>query len=192
MKAKAWMSIEGYSLVKAAICAFGAALCIASPEIIGGNDFGAFIIMGVLFLGLSLAVVVTLSVALFRREWRFATALLLVYFASLFLFSKIGYSIHNEARWVLVGSRYRENVLHQQVEAGEFQHVEWDGWGGLGAGDTTAYLVFDPRDSLRAELRDHDYGKFTGIPCGASQVHRFASHWYAVTLYTDTDWKNCA
>jgi hypothetical protein len=58
----------------------------------------------------------------------------------------------------------KAEVLAQPSVTGELKHIEWDGWGCAGQ-DTTAYLVFDPTDSLSAAAREHRPGKFNGIPC---------------------------
>jgi hypothetical protein len=71
------------------------------------------------------------------------------------------------------------------------KHIEWDAWGFPGAGYTTVYLVFDPNDSLSAAAKNDSNGKFSGIPCGVSPVHKLESHYYSVILYTDTDWSHC-
>jgi hypothetical protein len=56
---------------------------------------------------------------------------------------------------------YKREVLAQSGgTAGELKHVEWDGWGFSGAGDTTVYLVYDPTDSLSAAAKSHQPGKF--------------------------------
>jgi hypothetical protein len=90
----------------------------------------------------------------------------------------------------LIWSRdYKAEVLAQKDSArGELKHVEWDGSGFPGAGDTTVYLVFDPTDALSAAAKSHRPGKFNGIPCEVSLVHRLESHWYAVRFYTDEWW----
>jgi hypothetical protein len=56
--------------------------------------------------------------------------------------------VKNEARWLLSSRHYKSEVYAQLAPTrGEFKHIEWDGWGWAGQ-DTTAYLVFDPADSL--------------------------------------------
>jgi hypothetical protein len=74
---------------------------------------------------------------------------------------------------------------------GELRHIEWDGWGGFGAGDTVVYLVFDPDDSLAEPAHKHLSGKFKGIPCDVPKVHRLERNWYTVLYYTDYEWSNC-
>jgi len=80
---------------------------------------------------------------------------------------------------------YKAEVLAQRDSAtGELKHIEWDGWGFAGAGDTTVYLVFDPTDALSAAAQSHQPGKFGGLPCEVPFVRRLQSRWYAVRFYT--------
>jgi hypothetical protein len=60
------------------------------------------------------------------------------------------YSIRSAAKWFMWSQSYKREVLAQSGgTAGELKHIEWDGWGFPGAGDTTVYLVYDPTDSSR-------------------------------------------
>lgn len=98
-------------------------------------------------------------------------------------------AIRETARWLVWSHDYKAEVLGQPASSnGELKHIEWDGWGFPGAGDTTVYLVFDPTDTLSAAARGHRPGKFNGIPCEVPLVHRLESHWYAVLFYTDEWW----
>jgi hypothetical protein len=99
------------------------------------------------------------------------------------------YSIRSATKWFMWSQRYKREVLAQSGEtAGELKHIEWDGWGFPGAGDTTVYLVYDPTDSLSAPAKSHQPGKFVGIPCTVPLVSRLESEWYAVRFYTDEWW----
>jgi energy-coupling factor transporter transmembrane protein EcfT len=102
----------------------------------------------------------------------------------------VNYSaVRSAARWFLWSHRYKAEVLAQPDSAnGEFKHIEWDGWGFPGAGDTWVYLVFDPTDSLAAAAKNPQPGKFSGIPCRVPLVSRLESRWYAVVFYTDEYW----
>jgi hypothetical protein len=52
-------------------------------------------------------------------------------------------------RWLLWSQRLKAEVLAQPTPAnGELKHIEWDSSGGTPVGDWTAYIVFDPTDSL--------------------------------------------
>lgn len=100
--------------------------------------------------------------------------------------------VRTTARWLLWSGDYKSTVLVQPAAMnGELKHIEWDGWGFPGAGDTTVYLVFDPRDALASAARDHQPGRFIGIPCEVPDVRRLESHWYTVLFYTDQSWEQC-
>lgn len=99
------------------------------------------------------------------------------------------YSIRTATKWFMWSQRYKSEVLAQSGgTAGELKHIEWDGWGFPGAGDTTVYLVFDSTDSLSVATANHGHGKFNGIPCEVAQVNQLESHWYTVEFYTDEFW----
>ena len=94
-------------------------------------------------------------------------------------------------RWLLFARNYKAQVIAQQVPAnGELKHVEWDGWGGMAVGDWTAYVVFDPTDSLSVAAKSNSLGEFKGIPCSVDDVRRLESHWYSVTLSMNEFWGN--
>lgn len=98
-------------------------------------------------------------------------------------------AIRGISRWLIWSHDYKVEVLAQPAPAnGELKHIEWDGWGFPGAGDTTVYLVFDPTDSLSEAARSHRPGRFNGIPCEVPLVRRLESHWYTVLFYTDEWW----
>jgi hypothetical protein len=116
----------------------------------------------------------------------------IIYIAISFAMLRNSYEIRSVSRWLLYSGRYKAEVLAlPEPSPKEFRHIEFDGWGGIGAGDTTAYLVFDPDDSLSTAAKNHVPGKFLGIPCEVVRVRRFESHWYSVLFYTDTDWDHC-
>jgi hypothetical protein len=99
------------------------------------------------------------------------------------------FSIRNRIRWAVSSRTYKSAVLAEPNPAiGELKHIEWDGWGGFGAGDTTAYLVFDPTDSLAPAAKNYESGKFNGIPCAVPSVSRLERQWYVVVFYTDESW----
>lgn len=116
----------------------------------------------------------------------------LIYFVISFAMLRNSYEIRSVSHWLLYSGRYKAEVLSLPEPTEEFRHIEFDGWGGMGAGDTTAYLVFDPDDSLASAAKNRLPGKFRGIPCEVVRVRRFESHWYSVLFYTDTDWNHCA
>jgi hypothetical protein len=99
------------------------------------------------------------------------------------------FGVRTTVRWLLWSKDYKAEVAKQPNSAdGALKHIEWDGWGFPGAGDTVAYLVFDPNDSLSTAAASHSSGKFSGIPCEVLSVRRLESHYYSVLFYTDTDW----
>src|SRR5258708_274076 len=68
------------------------------------------------------------------------------------------------------------------------KHSEWEssGWGPVGP--TFVYLVFDPTDSLSVAAKNHQPGRYSGIPCEVAHIQRLESHLYAVTFYTEEIW----
>lgn len=112
--------------------------------------------------------------------------------AMFLLAGKYDFAIRTTTRWLIWSRDYKAEVLTQPRSInGDFKHVEWDGWGFAGAGDTTVYLVFDPSDSLSAAAKNHQAGKFDGIPCPVPAVNQLENHWYTVLFYTDEDWNHC-
>jgi hypothetical protein len=100
-------------------------------------------------------------------------------------------TVHSAARWLIWSRGYKSQVLSQPALAnGELKHIEWDGCGWAGQ-NTTVFLVFDPMDSLSAAARNHQPGKFNGIPCEVFLVRRLESHWYTAQLYTNEHWRQC-
>jgi hypothetical protein len=129
-----------------------------------------------------------------RRKtlWLAAAIGVLVIAASLVITAAVAwqfYSIRSATKWFMWSQRYKREVLAQSGgTAGELKHIEWDGWGFPGAGDTTVYLVYDPTDSLSAAAKSRQPGKFVGIPCAVPLVSRLEREWYAVRFYTDEWW----
>jgi hypothetical protein len=140
------------------------------------------------------SVVVLLSLVIRkRREQRITTVAVLIAYVAVtaLLFMNSG-RLRSPLRWSLWSQRYKAELLAQPEPAnGTLRHVEADGWGGLGAGDTVAYLVFDPTGSLSMAAEKHSSGKFRGLPCEVPQVNRVESNWFSVVFYTDTDWEHC-
>jgi hypothetical protein len=77
--------------------------------------------------------------------------------------------IHWTTRWFLWSKKYKAEVAAQPAATQGLRHIEWDGWGFPGAGDTVVYLVFDPNDSL---LSTDSSRRFAGIPCEVPRVRR--------------------
>jgi hypothetical protein len=154
------------------------------------SDALLYFLLAVLIGTLLLVVLLSSAVARQRRLCLSILSVFVVYSIFSFALLKVHYTIRNAARWTLFSSRYKSDVLAQPVPAnGELKHIEWDGWGFPGAGDTTVYLVFDPTDNLAAAAKSHQPGKFDGIPCRVPLVSRMQRHWYAVLFYTDEFWR---
>ncbi len=99
---------------------------------------------------------------------------------------------HSKARWIVKASEYKARVMSEPLgHDASLRHVEWDGWGFPGAGDTVLYLVFDPNEQLLPASKTGMPGKYPGIPCEVVRVRRLERNWYIVRFYTEQDWKNC-
>jgi hypothetical protein len=109
---------------------------------------------------------------------------------SLFLYNRgHPFELHETARWLASSHDYEKEVLAQPISAkGELRHIEWDASGFAGVANNTVYLVFDPADTLSTAAKNHQPGKFNGIPCEVRCIRRLESHWYAVLFYTDEYW----
>jgi hypothetical protein len=95
------------------------------------------------------------------------------------------------ARWLLWSRDYKSKVLSQpSSSSGDLKHIEWDGWGWAGM-NTAVYLVFDPTDSLSPVAKNHQSGRFSGVPCEVFRVRRLENQWYTAQLYTGENWSNC-
>jgi hypothetical protein len=102
------------------------------------------------------------------------------------------FELHETARWLVWSHEYKREVLAQGASAnGDLKYIEWDATGFAGVANNTVYLVFDPTDTLSAAAKNHQAGKFNGIPCEVRLVRRLESHWYAVLFYTDQTWNQC-
>jgi hypothetical protein len=154
------------------------------------SPYSGFLCLFLIAPVVCLTFVVLLVVAAFRKRSHQFLSL----FASLLVFLGIsGALLKNEkilrdhGRWLLESRQLKAEVLSQPSADGEFKHMEWEATGFAGVANNTAYLVFDPADSLTA----HSTGEFTGIPCKVPSVDRLEHHWYSVRFYTDEDWSDC-
>ena len=131
-----------------------------------------------------------------RKAWNYMPhwlqiILLLVVMVGGVLVVIFAQDMKTDARWLLSSGRYKSEVLAQPMPGdGEFKHLEWDAWGWATI-DTTAYLVFDPSNSLSRAASTHESGKFAGISCEVPNVRRLESQWYLVTFYTNQQWGRC-
>ena len=138
-----------------------------------------------------ICLVLLLTAAIRKRSRQFLSTLLtlVAFLAVSAALLKNGSTLRPSIRWLLWSHRFKAEVMAQQSPSNaELKHIEWDGWGFSGVGDTTVYLVFDPTDSLAVAAKSHQPGKFQGIPCRVPRVRRLESEWYAVLFYTDERW----
>jgi hypothetical protein len=167
------------------------AMIVLLPKMIFGNDIGRFLMTVVVaaIVGLILLLIV---VRMIRRQSLSVLLMLAIFCAvSWFLFG-ISDDVRMTGRWLVHSKAYKSEVLAQSgPPTGELKHVEWDGWGFAGSGETIVYLVFDPNDSLAVAATNRSPGKFSGIPCEVLDVRRLENHWYSVHFYTDTAWDHC-
>jgi hypothetical protein len=165
-------------------------LILFLPIVIFGSDI---VEMLYLFVAIPSISVISLVVAVRKKGVRLAVlSMLFVYLAiSLGLF-KNAREVRTITRWFFWSKHYKAEVLAQPDSPnGALRHIEWDGWGFPGAGNTVVYLVFDPSDSLWTAARSRSPGKFNGIPCEVYRVRRLESHYYSILFYTGTDWGHC-
>jgi len=153
-------------------------------------------IVGTLYLFVAVPVIsLILMVVAIRKKGlrRLAVfSMLVAYWATSWGLLMNSRDLRTTTRWLLWSNDYKTKVLAQPDSAnGGLKHIEWDGWGFPGAGDTVVYLVFDPNDSLSTAAKSHSSGKFSGIPCEVPRVRRLESRYYSVLFYTDTDWGHC-
>lgn len=131
-----------------------------------------------------------------RRQLRAILATLAVLWAIAvcsFLYNREHpFAIRETARWLIWSHEYKEQVLAQPASPnGDLKHVEWDASGFAGVANNTAYLVFDPADTLSAVAKNNQTAKFNGVPCQVRTIRRLENHWYAVLFYTDQTWGEC-
>ena|SRR5690348_3467580 len=172
------------------------ALVVFLPIVAFGFNLGqilyTFVVLPIVGL-LLLVIAIVIACSGKRLQGLALLSLLAVYCVVSWGLFKHSMKLHTEARWLLSSKEYKPEVLAQPVsEHGELKHIEWDSWG-WGGTVTTAYLVFDPNDSLYSAVTSHSPTvKIRGMLCGVSRVDRLQSHWYSVVFYTDTGWDDCA
>ncbi len=130
-----------------------------------------------------------------RQLLRIVTTLAMLWAiaVSLFLYNRqYPFEIRETARWLVSSSEYKQEVLVQPTSVnGDLKHIEWDASGFAGVANDTAYLVFDPADTLSVGIKSHQFAKSNGAPCDVRAIRRLESHWYAVLFYTDQVWEQC-
>jgi hypothetical protein len=153
--------------------------------VFAGSDAGA-----VLCFGIALVSALSLLVFAVTRKGRQRVTAFVVVLAYLLvpILLLSNYSlVRDHVRWLFLSGGYKARVLAQAPNE-QLKHVEWDNWGFAGVGDTTAFLVFDPADSLAGASKALPPVKAGGLPCEVVRVRRLDRLWYAVLFYTDTYW----
>ncbi len=153
--------------------------------VFAGSDLGA-----VLCFGVTLVTALALFVFGVTRKGRrrvIAFLVLIVYLGVPILLLSNYSLVRDHARWFFLSGGYKAKVLAQAPNE-QLKHVEWDGWGFAGVGDTTAFLVFDPIDSLAGASEALPPVRAAGLPCEVVRVRRLDRQWYAVLFYTDSYW----
>ncbi len=144
---------------------------------------------------LLLLALVLLVFLIFRRTRRRAAELLLatVVFVGVTMLGLLyQQTLRPAVRWAFLSQQFKTQVLNQSNDpSGDFKHIEWDGWGGGPVGDWTAYVVFDPTNSLQTEAGHEHPGKIQGIPCDVLSIQRLEPRWYSVTLEMNEWWDQC-
>ena len=106
--------------------------------------------------------------------------------------SRFDATLRPTVRWAFFSPRFKTQVLRQTDQpSGSLKHVEWDDWGGAPVGDWTAYVVFDPADSLKGVTGRLHPGVVRGIPCDVLRIQRLEPRWYSVTLEVNEWWDQC-
>ena len=99
-------------------------------------------------------------------------------------------SVRTNVRWAVRSQHYKREVDALPLPAdGYLKHVEWDGWGFPGAGNTVVYLVHDPSNGLAAAAASKTSGRFVGLPRDVYRVRQLERNWYTVHFYTETTWE---
>jgi hypothetical protein len=172
-------------LRRIAICVVASLSLFVLSLVFAGSDLGA-----VLCLGVALASALSLFVFGVTKKGRqrvIAFLGLMVYlWVPVLLLSNYSL-VRDHVRWFFLSGAYKARVLAQAPNE-QLKHVEWDGWGFAGVGDTMEFLVFDPADSLAGASEALPPVKAHGLPCEVVRVRRLDRQWYAVLFYTDTYW----
>ncbi len=172
--------------------AIGALIFFLPVIFYGGDSDGLYFLFALLISFIFFVVALVHAICKNRLRSLAVLSMLVVYCAVSWCLLKDSRELHSTAQWFLKSKEYKVKVLAQPDSTnGELKHIEWDGWGFAGSGNTVVYLVFDPNDSLSTAAKSHSPGKFHGIPCEVYRVRRLESHYYTVLFYTDTDWGYC-
>lgn len=169
-----------------------AAIFVLLPKVLFGNGVGTFLLIVLLGTITCVALLIVVVVKI-RRQIMSSLLMLVVFCAVCWALFRVSDDVRTVCRWSIHENAYKAEVLAQSSSTNaRLKHVEWDGWGFVGSGETVVYLVFDPDDSLASAARIGAPGKFKGIPCEVLHVRRLERQWYTVLFYTDTDWDHCS
>ncbi|MGH9710651.1 MAG: hypothetical protein ACRD4H_00160 [Candidatus Acidiferrales bacterium] len=177
-----------YFLIVGCIVLIAAASCTAD----------IFLLLNVLVIAPILIIlsIPSLLYLAFRRRPHFlpfVAAIAVLWTVAVFLFQynrEHPFALHETVKWLVWSPEYKHEVLEQPSLNGDLKHIEWDGSGFAGVANNTAYLVFDPSDSLSQAENDQAL-RFNGKSCSVWNVRRLEHHWYAVLFYTDQTWDEC-
>lgn len=177
-----------YFIIVSSIILFSVASCQADVSLL----VNVFVIAPILIV-LSIALLIYL-VARHRPEvlpFMAAVAVLWALAVSLFHYNREHpFALHETLKWHVWSQEYKQEVLKQVSSNGDLKHMEWDRSGFAGVANNTAYLVFDPSDSLLKAKKNKSL-KFSGKSCDVREVNRLERNWYAVLFYTDQSWDEC-
>ena len=173
------------------LCAAVVACLIFLPIMLSdGWDIASFLYLLVVVPIVSFVLLLTIAI---RKRQRLSTFLMLLAYLSVTgALHLSSHELRPSLRWLLWSPRFKAEVMTQPAPGNqEFRHIEWDGWGAAPVGDWTAYLVFDPKDSLSFVAKSRSHGKFYGIPCDVDRVRRLERNWYSVELSMNEWWDRC-
>jgi hypothetical protein len=167
-----------------AICVAASLVFIILSLTFASSDLGAVLCFGIVLVSALLLFVFGIAK---KGRQRLAALLVMMTYVFAAMLLKSNYSlVRDHVRWLFLSGGYKAQVLAQPPSE-ELKHAEWDGWGFAGA-DTTAFLVFDPTDSLAGVTEALPPIKARTLPCDVVRVRRLDRQWYAVLFYTDTYW----
>lgn len=150
-------------------------------------------VLFVFFIGpvTTLIFLVLLVICAIRRKPSQCSSLLLALLAFFVISGALLWNqsmLRDHARWLVRSHNFKAAVLAQPTQGnGELKHIEWEATG-FATIDNTAYLVFDPSDSLSSARLP---GDINGIPCRVLSARRLERGWYSVRFYTDVVWGDC-
>ena len=136
-------------------------------------------------------VVLLVSAAVRRKKTEFLS-LLLAFGAFLGVSGELVRNedaVRDHVRWLLWSRTLKAQVLAQQDPPnGDLKHMEWESKGWANISYTTAYLIYDPADSLSTQNSSDD---LKGLVCRVPLI-RLEKRWYSVRFYSDQTWSDCA